>query len=617
MKKRVCSLLLCLVLTVCLLPVSAFAGDEQDKDAKVTVNSESRVDTLSGNTITTVTTITEGDGYIETLVEITETDPEGEVISCSGYIERRELVLEPLPEIPALELEFIPVEEGQTASDSSGAAEPEISGDIKEGDDDEIYDQTTVTETPREAHGSIAGVQSSQGSSPDAPELQLESIQPEWTGEEQDMNVWDTEFRPSGEAPEGYSYYYSGYTGDSYYGIKYINDGKTDYGDVIQFVLKDPVSGEELAAYCLDMSTGTRDGWWYDVQNLEDADYYTDEEAEHLRAIALNGYWGTAEGTGSLQSMKQLLGDALAEGHLQGISQEEIDSLSEGEAMVATQLALWMYGNRLEGETEFYGSNFNGTGEDGSCDINATEQDKEAWRRMEHIASYLAGLKETAGDSTELLNPDKFLESISLVLGDKAQGFDSNLDEDDSNDIYDASLDFVLQVTVGENDELYISIIDPEGNVLKNVRLMPAGTAAGEDSISPRDDGSYRIEGLQLQEGELDLTLELQGAQYLEQGVYIYSSEIRNNLGAQTFVGIAEGYEPVELEMSVTLDFGVDEGHVSTERLMRTQWKSAPDSTHGESPKTGDDMLLWLSLSVFSGVLLVFVIGRRKKNLWS
>ena len=137
-----------------------------------------------------------------------------------------------------------------------------------------------------------------------------------------------------------------------------------------------------------------------------------------------------------------------------------------------------------------------------------------------------------------------------------------------------------------------------------------------EDAISPRDDGSYRIEGLQLQEGELELTLELQGAQYLEQGVYIYSSEIRNDWGAQTFVGIAEGYEPVELEMSVTLDFSVDEGHVTTERLMRTQWKSSPGSIHGESPKTGDDMLLWLSLSVFSGVLLAFIMYKRK-NLWS
>jgi hypothetical protein len=113
--------------------------------------------------------------------------------------------------------------------------------------------------------------------------------------------------------------------------------------------------------------------------------------------------------------MKQLLKDALAEGHLQGISQEEIDSLSEGEAMVATQLALWMYGNRLEGETEFDGSNFNGTGEDGSCDRNATEQDKEAWRRMEHIASYLAGLKETAGDSTLSNRPSQAHKEATIA----------------------------------------------------------------------------------------------------------------------------------------------------------------------------------------------------------
>jgi len=38
------------------------------------------------------------------------------------------------------------------------------------------------------------------------------------------------------------------------------------------------------------MSTGTREGWWYDVQNLEDADYYTDEEAGHDISILFSAF---------------------------------------------------------------------------------------------------------------------------------------------------------------------------------------------------------------------------------------------------------------------------------------------------------------------------------------
>ena len=29
------------------------------------------------------------------------------------------------------------------------------------------------------------------------------------------------------------------------------------------------------------------------MKNLEDADYYSEEQAEQIRSIALKGYWGT------------------------------------------------------------------------------------------------------------------------------------------------------------------------------------------------------------------------------------------------------------------------------------------------------------------------------------
>ena len=42
--------------------------------------------------------------------------------------------------------------------------------------------------------------------------------------------------------------------------------------------------------YCCDAETGYEDGVYYKRLNLEDSDYYTAEEAAHIRAIITNSY---------------------------------------------------------------------------------------------------------------------------------------------------------------------------------------------------------------------------------------------------------------------------------------------------------------------------------------
>lgn len=60
-----------------------------------------------------------------------------------------------------------------------------------------------------------------------------------------------------------------------------------------QFMLMDNETGEMATVYCADQTTTAVDGIYYYIENLEDASYYTDEQAAMIRTIAQNGYWGT------------------------------------------------------------------------------------------------------------------------------------------------------------------------------------------------------------------------------------------------------------------------------------------------------------------------------------
>jgi len=71
--------------------------------------------------------------------------------------------------------------------------------------------------------------------------------------------------------------------------------------------------------------------------NVNDSTYYTKAEADRLRAIAQNGYWGTAIGQGSLNSMKELL---------TGSNKKYQSKIDEGIALAVTQASIWTYGNR-------------------------------------------------------------------------------------------------------------------------------------------------------------------------------------------------------------------------------------------------------------------------------
>ena len=402
--------------------------------------------------------------------------------------------------------------------------------------------------------------------------------------------------------------------------------GKAQEGLVLsagQFALKHE-NGEYFYAYCMDASTGASPEYnkWYNIRNLEDAieseenpdGYLTEEEAGKIRAIATNGYWGTAEGQGSVDSLKEMLSAAYADkdGTESAIklrypgsndvakeyTVDELvalfDGLTESEALVVTQAAIWALANK-EDVTYNQGSNgglvTNGSvigvlsaasthnGKVVSSFLNEfrPEKDFESDARMQALYQVLLGLDpiEASDTATDVIPSEDVITDVGLVIHDKSEDKAENEDDNADNDVYDADVTFSLAfVPDAENDSLLVYLIegyDEEGNPIvatdkdgKAIVRRLAGTNSEEDNANGIEsieavDGVYTLTGLQLGENaEHTYDIRLEGTQYLENGVYIYQAHGGRH-ESQTLVGLANGSQTVTSTTSLSLTFEVDE----------------------------------------------------------
>ena len=309
----------------------------------------------------------------------------------------------------------------------------------------------------------------------------------------------------------------------------------------------------------------------YEAMELSKSDLYKDDPdaQEHIRGIALHGYWGTSNETdengenetGSLDKLKAEMKAAVEGGlelSLAGATDKQavlaaIDALSEGDAVTATQAALWAYSQGTEADV------------DGELSKIVTgEFSNDTAGHMSLIYQYL--LTVTEKENNELIGVDK--DSMSLDVGEKLGEVS---DGDEVNGIYSAALNFKLTIIPGEKDELNVVLqyTDADGNNQTVVRAL--GSENNENTIAPNADGSYTMSGLKLSENQdisFDLTLE--GTQYLEDGVYVYTathvndgyvSEYFGDEGERhsTLVGVGEVGKKVSETTSFTVKFAVDE----------------------------------------------------------
>ena len=368
------------------------------------------------------------------------------------------------------------------------------------------------------------------------------------------------------------------------------------------FVLYDK-AGNRAYAYCMDAIIGTNTGVKYSVENLEDADYFKgelkdQEEAKaHVRAIALNGYWGTKEGTGSLKKLKEDLIAALDNGFVfdytyteHGVtydydsSTEEgkqkvldmlVEYLNEGEALCATQGAFWSFGRE---NNNFLGFNpYRKNSDNGMYGGGAELRMTLIWDYL--TSDYLkdkVAADEEAKEST-IIDMDSFLKDngLELTVGDKVVDVEENNNDKDNDDVYNVDITFamVVEPSTENGDDLVVKLIGSDGSVIRQARL--AGDSSNDEgfsSIKKNGNGSYTFENLHLAENsDFTFDLKVEGIQKLEQGVYIYKATAGYDKN-QTLVGLSAGEKEVSISQNFTVSFNVEES-ITTEYYWRDEDK--------------------------------------------
>lgn len=449
---------------------------------------------------------------------------------------------------------------------------------------------------------------------------QWQAVNPQWSESKQQVkkpawSVTEEEIAAAvaAGAPAGYPLLYVGHGEDSLYGADWnLSEQGAPWGygtGTAQFQLLHSESGAICTGYCADIDTTSKPLWWYKVENLETADYYgTEEAADHIRAIVSAGYWGTAEGTGSLAAMKEMLCAAVETGTDTDLTKEQVQSLTEGEALTATQIAVWKYGNPYEVITLGASTLDVGSPYWDYCDgvlreqYGMTEADiDDALMRIDAVARYLMTLtmpRESAGE-TALPHDGAAVENASL----RSEGL---LYADETGRLRcRASLHFTPLSPLQPGDELTVQVRDAAGAVLAEGRIAPSET---DGVLFPDRDGGYTLTGLTVpSEEKVTVHITVSGQQQVSRGVYVYTSEERQGVCSQTFVGLAEGMTAVEGAQTLTLAL--------EDPLYSGGYSGGGgEASVVEAPPTGDGIVLWSALASVGGLgLCLCPLKKRKK----
>lgn len=333
-----------------------------------------------------------------------------------------------------------------------------------------------------------------------------------------------------------------------------------------QFVLKDK-NGNNHYVYCADLMTSPQEGFRYNMENVSDANYYNSASAAKIQAIAVNGYWGTASGTGSLTAVKDMLKAAWDnDNDLKAVfpNKADIDALTDGEALTATQAAIWVHGNSNSTSAHVTENDPVGCYYLGNDVFTTMDSASEA--RVKALFDYLLKTPAPSSDTTTPLITEKnFATQTSITVKDKATNADNTVKTDTSgNELYKTDISFDLAIEKSKlTGNLKVQVKDSSGKVLAEKYLATdssnfVGELFADDSITA--DGKYVFRDLEIAPGTR-INLALSGTQNLGFGAYLYTAEVQQKDGkeetSQTFVGLSSGTRQVNL--NVGLQFEVED----------------------------------------------------------
>lgn len=418
---------------------------------------------------------------------------------------------------------------------------------------------------------------------------------------------------------DGYDYKYVGYGLESSITARTTNSNGTL---VHQFKLQDE-QGNFHYVLCADFSTTAYRDTDYNMQNVMDAAYYDSEDARHIQAIVTNGYWGTSSGVGSLDTVKAFLKQH------SNLSDTLIDGLTHGEALTATQSALWYYGNsgktQIMSETNAAQKQYSG-GYSGGWLYKDLGADEIA--RVDALYQALINLDPNtiADGSTELLSTRNFATETQLTIKEKAMENGAVKTDANGNEKYIADLTFSLDVKKSDlTGNLVVTVSDEKGNVIRTEQIATdSSNLVGKllaDGTTSTTENTYTIRDLELAEG-VNINLNLSGTQNIAQGAYLYSAEVYST--SQTFVGLGSGTQNVNLNVQMAFSVTDPEAKVQhitetwSEKDVKTESFMKTDRYKQEKKGTLTSQDVTVNTKVYSTDVLVEVTERttEKHRSW-
>lgn len=376
----------------------------------------------------------------------------------------------------------------------------------------------------------------------------------------------DNPNRDTDSHPDGYEFRYIGNGAASTLNVRR-EDGGSNVAR--QFALRDS-SGTVHYVYCCDVNIGADSGAYYEIQNIKDADYYQGNNAvDHIRAIATHGFWATSgseDDVGTLKSVQKLLKDY--DQYFDENLTEVARTLTEGEAMAATQAALWTFGHRNNGSKPDV-KNILATGDEDNED-NVTALYKLL------ISDIL--MNHTDDPATDLIDTDDITGGSITVhdqIGQTGQG-----------DVYRTDVSFTLKVEQSHLTGNLVAAIYQNGvRVSENIQIATNHSNFLGKAVADNPDNTTTVtfQSVELIEG-VEFTIQLDGTQNMVEGVYLYKAE-EGFEGSQTFVGVSAGTRKVS--MAVDMVFTVSEPEIRhTDTTVTDTWL---DTTEGTRLSTRTD----------------------------
>ncbi|MBR3787662.1 MAG: Cys-Gln thioester bond-forming surface protein [Firmicutes bacterium] len=253
-----------------------------------------------------------------------------------------------------------------------------------------------------------------------------------------------------------------------------------------------------LWCYCIDITTGTKNGHKYSVTTLDAAEYYEDSVSGKIRAILINSYpYVSVDG---LENRFDLMG------------------LTEEEAFIATQWILWYYSNPdglvEAGENTYYPANIYKPSEYPKETIRIWYDDEngnEVSAQSSNVVNLAKALDELQPEGTYETEP------VNIVVEKR---------------IYDDKVIFDFGNTENLDDLQNLSIIVKDANG-EEVHFASSG-----DKIV------VLLEDLVMDEFGAGISVEINAEQMLKEDVYFFSPE-GGRSASQSRVAVFSGVAPV------------------------------------------------------------------------